>query len=566
MIKSIWGDEFNIEETPLKDKKILNKIKKPKQVVWTEDNLKSKNMPLEDRLNIITSNVYRILGKQAENTIVIRNREDLHQYILNAINFGRIAIDTETNNSLDPLTCSLMGPCIYSKGQKQAYIPINHIDYKTGELLPNQLTEQDIKEEFQLLIDNNTKIIMHNGKFDYKVIHCTCDLDLPIYWDTMVAARMLDENEPSAGLKQQYIDKIDPDQEKYNIEKLFENVLYSTVDPEVFALYAATDAMMTDKLYEWQVEAFKDENLSSVYNVFMNIEMPIVTVVAKMELEGIGLDLEYADRLSKKYHKLSEDCNSRINKEMEKILPLIEEWKLTPEANEKSVSKKGKIATKSKKEQLEDPIKLDSPTQLSILIYDILKSPQVSTKSPRGTGVEELTSLYRKTNNQLFKLMLEKRTLDKLLNTFIDKLPNDANVKDGKIHCQFNSLGTDTGRFSSSSPNLQQIPRANIEIKPMFRAPQNYSLVACDLSGAEVRTSCNASKDKEMSLAYSKFEYEKEASNFIDLFSYEVIPNSNKNVSSYILDKGDYIIDLDNMSHLIIKKEKIGDKIRFYFN
>lgn len=94
----------------------------------------------------------------------------------------------------------------------------------------------------------------------------------------------------------------------------------------------------------------------------------------------------------------------------------------------------------------------------------------------------------------------------------------------------------------------------------------SYSLVACDLSGAEVRTSCNASKDEEMSLAYSKFEYEKEASNFIDLFSYEIIPNSNKNVSAYILDKGDYIIDLDNMSHLITKKEKIGDKIRFYFN
>lgn len=471
MIKSIWGDEFNIEETLLKDKKILNKIKKPKQVVWTAENLKSKNMPLEDRLNIITSNVYKILGKQAENTIVIRNREELHQYILNAIKFGRIAIDTETNNSLDPLTCSLMGPCIYSKGQKQAYIPINHIDYKTGKLLPNQLTESDIKEEFQLLIDNNTKIIMHNGKFDYKVIHCTCDIDLPIYWDTMVAARMLDENEPSAGLKQQYIDKIDSSQEKYSIDKLFENVLYAVVDPEVFALYAATDAMMTDKLYEWQVEAFKDKSLQNVYNVFMNIEMPIVIIVAKMELEGIGLDLDYADRLSKKYHKLSEDCNNRINQEMIKILPLIEEWKLTPEANEKSVSKIGKIATKSKKEQLEDPIKLDSPTQLSILIYDILKSPQVSTKAPRGTGVDELTSLYRKTNNQLFKLMLEKRTLDKLLNTFIDKLPNDANIKDGKIHCQFNSLGTDTGRFSSSSPNLQQIPRANIEIKPMFRAP-----------------------------------------------------------------------------------------------
>lgn len=502
MIKSIWGDEFNIEETPIKNKQLLNKLSKPKNTELTEKNLKSKTLDIEDRLNIINTNVLRILGKQKDNILVIRDRQTLTNYIDKAIKYGRIAIDTETNNSLDPLTCKLMGPCIYTKGEKQVYIPLHHIDYRTGKLLPNQLTENDVKEEFQRLIDANTKIIMHNGKFDYKVIHCTCDIDLPIYWDTMIAARLIDENEPSAGLKQQYIDKIDPEQEKYDIEHLFENVEYAQVDPEIFAMYAATDALMTDRLYEWQVEEFKDPSLNGVYNIFMNIEMPLTIVVAKMELEGIGVDLEYAERLSKKYHNLSDECNVKINQEMDKILPLIKEWELSPEANEKSKSKTGKLATKSKKDQLDNPIKLDSPTQLAILVYDILKSPQVSTKSPRGTGVDELTALYRKTNNKLFELMLEKRTLDKLLNTFIDKLPKDINPKDNKIHCQFNSLGTDTGRFSSSSPNLQQIPRANIEIKPMFRAPDNYSLVMCDLSAAEVRTAANAAKDPDMMEAY----------------------------------------------------------------
>ena len=443
MIKSIWGEEFDLEETPLKNKQLLEKLNNPKKVELTEKNLKSKTLPLKDRLNIINTNVERILGKQKENTLVIRDRQSFTEYIDKAIKFGRISIDTETNNSLDPLTCKLMGPCIYVKGEKQVYIPLHHINNETGELLPDQLTEKDVKEEFQRLVDANTKIIMHNGKFDYKVIHCTCGIDLPIYWDTMLAARLLDENESSAGLKQQYIDKIDPEQEKYDIEHLFENVAYEQVDPGLFALYAATDAMMTDKLYEWQVEAFKDPEQAGSYHVFKDVEMPLTIVVAKMELRGILLDKVYAERLSAKYHKLIDECNLKVQSELDKLKDKIDLWRLSKEANEKPKKKTGNGLGKSKNEKLADPISVDSPTQLSILLYDILECPVVNQKEPRGTGVDELKSLAEKTNLPICNVILEKRGLSKLLNTFIDKLPNDVNSLDGKIHGSFNQLGTD---------------------------------------------------------------------------------------------------------------------------
>ena len=210
--------------------------------------LKSKKLSLADRLAIINENVLKVLGKQASNVLVIKDRKTFHEYISDCIAAGRIDIDTETNNSLDPVTCKLMGPCFYAPGLKQAYVPLNHRNPETKERLSWQLTEKDVKEELQRVLDSKIKIIMHNGKFDLEVIYCTCGIWVPPYWDTMIAARLLDENE-RAGLKEQYIKYIDPTQTKYDIEGLFTAVQYADVDPDIFALYAATDSFMTDKLY-----------------------------------------------------------------------------------------------------------------------------------------------------------------------------------------------------------------------------------------------------------------------------------------------------------------------------
>lgn len=465
---SLWGDEFNVSSVN-RTKKVIEKINKP-LVPRTKKALSSK-LNINQQLSAIYSEVDRILGTYKENTSVIFDSLEFTHYIDNAIKNGIIAVDTETDNSLDPLTCKIMGLCLYTKNQKNTYIPVNHVNLDTKERLDNQITESQIKEQLRRLVDNNVKIIMHNGKFDYQVIKCTCDIELPIYWDTMIGARILNENE-RAGLKEQYITKIDSSIEKYSIEGLFEKIEYSIVDPSIFALYAATDAYMTYRLYEYQLRKFSEIGNERLFNLFMNIEMPVVTVTAEMELTGVCLDLEYSKRLSNKYHRLLDECNEKIKEELVKFGDRINTWKLTDNANYKPPKKTGEGFGKSKVEQLEDPINVSSPTQLAILFYDILGIEEgLDKKSPRGTGEEVLKKISEKYPElTICKLILENRGLLKLINTYIDKLPECVSVKDGRLHAHFNQIGADTGRFSSSDPNLQNIPSHNNEIRMMFTA------------------------------------------------------------------------------------------------
>lgn len=487
---SLWGEEFEIAETLEKTKKIVSKIKEEKLVSLDVDKaLKSKKVSLEEKISLIKDNVLNILHKQLDNVETIYSREKLHDYLIKGLRAGRIAIDTETNNSLDPITCKLMGLCLYVKGEKQAYVPINHVDKNTGERLSKQLTEHDIQEELQWLVANkgSCKFVFHNGKFDYKVIKCTCGVALPIDWDTMIAARLLNENEP-AGLKEQYVNKIDPEQTKYDIEHLFNKIPYEIFEPELFALYAATDAMMTDKLYEWQINTFRNPELKGIYRTLTNIEIPVSRVVAEMELRGVCIDEDYGKRLSVKYHNKIEDCDRRIQEEMSKYEGQLEKY----------------LKERGGTTKIKSPINLDSPLQLSEFLYDVLGLPQVNIKNPRGTGVDELTRLNEKVHLPLCNLILEKRNLSKLLNTFIDKLLEVLNPKDRKIHCNFNGVGTDTGRFASRDPNLQNIPAHNKEVRMLFKASPGFKLVGADYSAQEVRMAAFISKDNDMINAYKQ--------------------------------------------------------------
>lgn len=474
---SLWGTDFEIQPKENKTK-ILEKISKPKKVVsettvktkTTKQIKKDKEVDPYSFIPSIQDEVYRILGKYKDNTLVIRDLETFKNYISIAIKNGSIAVDTETNNSLDPITCKLMGLCIYTPLMKQAYIPVNHID-KEGNLLDNQITEEQIKEQLLRLISNHVKVIMHNGKFDYQVIKCTCGVELVPYWDTMIAAKILDENELRASLKEQYVDKIDSSQEKYDIEHLFEGLSYAIFSPELFALYAATDSKMTYDLYEWQLKQYMLPDNSKLLSLLLNVEMPVVQVAAEMELTGICIDSEYAQRLSKKYHDIADNVDKQIEIELKKYDDQIAKWRLTEEANFKPLSKKPNIKgeytlQKSKSEQLQSPIQITSPTQLAILLYDVLKIGVIDKKSPRGTGEE----ILQKIDLPLCNLILEKRGLEKLLGTYIDKLPECVSDKDGRLHAKFNQVGAGTGRFSSSDPNLQNIPSHTKEIRLMFTA------------------------------------------------------------------------------------------------
>ena len=464
---------FNIDLTKPSPEKLAKKLASTEEgEVDAAKVLKSKKVSLEEKLALIKTKVLEVLGKQRKNVIVIKTKEDFEDYVSNAIQFGRIAVDTETNNSTDPMTCQLMGLCLYYEGGKQAYIPVHHVNPETGEHLEWQLTEEDCRIQLQRIKDAGTFVVMHNGKFDYEVIKCTCDIELEPDWDTMIGAHLLNENELK-GLKIQYTTKIDPTQDKYDIESLF-TVPYKYVDPDIFALYAATDSMMTDKLYVYQVAIFEAPGNERLYWLLKNIEMPIVKVAGDIELIGVCIDQEFGEKLRLKFNQNLEDIDARIEQELKALEPTINKWKTSTDATSQTKQFEPKKTTlslakleakypyvdaktgkryklgKAKNEQLGDPINLASPTQLAILFYDILKCPTVSKKSPRGTGKEELEALADRTDIALCKLILERRGVVKLISTYIDVLPALArHWPDGRIRYKLNSVGTDTGRFSS---------------------------------------------------------------------------------------------------------------------
>lgn len=524
-LSSLWGSEFELS-TKSKTDLVLNKLNKKSKKFEVEKKVNISKLDRQDKIAYISAEVNRILGKYKEDTIVIYSKQELNDYIAKANKNKEIAIDTETNNSLDYMTCSLMGACLYTPGLKQAYVPVNHVD-DFDNRLTNQLTEEDIKDAFGK-IESSTLKIFHNGKFDLQVIYKTCGIMLKDDWDTMIASQLLDEEAP-AGLKSQYISRIDSSIEKYDIESLFKKEQYAIFPPELFALYAATDSYMTYKLYKWQLAEM--EKSPRLFSLFKTVEMPVLEVVTHMELDGVCIDKEYASRLSVKWHKKQDKLSKELSQELDKYVPAIELWKKTKDANIHPVSNKtarkqedlakgivldGKkyfyledlpkgtvldeklySVKKSKLEQFQWPLNYSSPTQLAIFIYDILKAPVIDKDSPRGTGEDVLKLL----DFPFCKLLLDLRSCETILNTFIDKIPEEVSEVDGKLHCHFNQLGKEekgvrTGRFSSSDPNLQNIPSGETSIRLMFTASPGYTMIGADYSAQEPRLLAAYSKDE----------------------------------------------------------------------
>lgn len=311
----------------------------------------------------------------------------------------------------------------------------------------------------------------------------------------MIASQILNENEP-AGLKYQYSDKIDPSIGEYHIDTFFNPDDYAFVDPETFSLYAATDAYETFLLYEHQKKEFEKPGNEKMYNtLFKGTEMPDVTHIAEMEMWGMNVDKEFADRLSKKFHIKLDEVDKKIDMEMSKYKDIITQWRSTEEANFKGKnyidlksvdssdikSKKwdGKDEkgyykyNKSLSEKLADPIELTSPTQLGILLYDVLKVLKVGKDKKKV--VDEATLLGIEDKLSLVNLILKKREYEKYLGTYIDALPKLVNPRDGRLHAKINQLGREeknvvTGRMSSSDPNLQNIPARGdiVSVRCMF--------------------------------------------------------------------------------------------------
>lgn len=408
---------------------------------------KSKNINIVEELIKVEKKTIELLGRYQNDIVVIRNNNDLEDYINKIININVVSIDTETNNSLDPLTCKLMGLCLYAPGLKQAYIPVNHRDPITKNRLVDQVNEEQINIQLKRIINSKVGIVMHNGKFDYEVLKCTTLTKVVPNWDTMIAAKLLNENE-SASLKDQYINKVDPTHNRATIDKLFSTVKYADVNPNIFALYAATDAFMTYKLFEYQYYQMMSIENEKIRNLFYNIEMPMVEIVGEMELYGVKADLDYCNKLKVKYESIIKEIDDKINKELKLLDDVLEHWKNTKEANEKEIitvsseeeskldlidlvrkfpyiSDNGKRYKIGKRyiDLISNPINLNSPKQLSILFYNIFGAVSVSSKNPKGTGKGELPLLIDK-----FKRTKEKYNL--LIKYLFDTFENEEEIEE----------------------------------------------------------------------------------------------------------------------------------------
>lgn len=444
-------DDFEIPQ--VSHDLVKQQLSKSGKLKSIKSNSSLNNIPLEDRLNIIYKEVYKVLGRYKGFVRTIRSESEFNEYIDKAISCGFLALDTETNNSLDPLTCKLMGLCLYIPNTKPVYVPVNHSKINSNELLEDQVSLDCIKNAFDKLKKSNIKIIYHNGKFDIRVCYNVTGVYLPIWWDTMIAAQLLNENE-LARLKYQYKLHVDPTIGTYNIEKLFTGLPYAWIDPEVFALYAAIDAYDTYILQQEQLKIFSKPDMAKLYNLYRNVELPIVLVTSKMEDDGISIDLDYLSKLDKIYIDNRQIC-------YDKMLEILSSYK-------------SKLNYYENLGKIDNPVNFDSPQQLCIILYDILEIPVPEVG--RVTGKEYLENI----DSEFIKLLLDYKLYSKMISSFTSSWPEHVSEKDGKIHASFNQMGKEennvrTGRFSSTDPNLQQIPSHEGVLRMAFKASTEYA-------------------------------------------------------------------------------------------
>ena len=418
-----------------------------------QGDLFSDNNLNQDKSNLVKSNsYYQRVGSSQE-----------LEYLVDKLSMQKVvAFDTETEG-LNSLDTEIVGVSFSWSENKGFYVPIEN-------------TKSIQKKYFDILrpFFENKEItkVGHNLKFDIKVLFkYNIRISGPLY-DTMVAHYLInpDMRHSLDTLSESYLN-YSPISIESLIGKRGKNQgSMRDVPIEKLTDYAAEDADLTLQLKQ----IFDKEMITNgVENIFNEIEIPIINVLADMEKEGISIDSKYLNNLDKIFES-----------DLDKL--------------------KSGIFKKSGEE-----FNLNSPKQLGDILFDKLKLVSKPKKTKTGqysTSEEVLSGLANE--HEIIKSILEWRSLDKLQNTYVRSLPNEVSNRTGRIHTRFNQTVTTTGRLSSNNPNLQNIPirtEKGQKIREAFiPRSKEYELLAADYSQIELRVIASISKDENMIDAFSK--------------------------------------------------------------
>ncbi len=405
--------------------------------------------------------------EKVTNYELVTSKTQLNVWIKRLKKADVFAFDTETT-SLDAMRAELVGLSFSDAPGQAAYVPVAH-DY---EGVPKQLSRDDVLSKLKpLLEDPKQKKVGQNLKYDHMVL-CHCGIDMQgIEYDTMLESYVIDSTatrHDMDSLALKYLGHKTISFEEVT-GKGKAQVTFDKVPLEKATDYASEDADVTLKLHHvlWP----KLEAEPTLKKLFQTVELPLLTVLSRIEQNGVRVD---ADML----HQQSQELAASIE------------------------------ALESKAHDLAGQVfNIGSPKQIQEILFDKLQLPVIS-KTPKGQPstaenvLQELAVDY-----ELPDVILEYRGLSKLKSTYTDKLPELINPRTNRLHTSYHQAVAATGRLSSADPNLQNIPVRTAEgrrIREAFVPADGCQLVSVDYSQIELRIMAHLSKDEGLVRAFAE--------------------------------------------------------------
>lgn len=401
----------------------------------------------------------------SERYAVVNSEKDLERLIEELVKTSRFALDTETTG-LDVVDANLVGISVATSPGEAYYIPVGH-EEKQEEQLPLEL----LRERLGPVLLHDSYKVFHNAKFDMIALERH---GLPVKGpciDTMIAAWLLNPSGRGIGLKEQAWQRLGIEMTPIEqlIQKGRQELTMAQVSIAEAAPYACADADMTLRLANVLEKELKEREQ---WDLFMEMEMPLIPVLVSMERHGVAVDPQALEAMSR-----------RIEEQLEKLQEQIYEY-------------------------AGHTFNVRSTQQLGDVLFEEMELPVIRrTKTGYSTAKDVLSEL--EDEHPIATLILEYRKLEKLRSTYVDTLPDLVNPSTGRIHTSYNQTGTSTGRLSSSDPNLQNIPvRTELgrHVRAAFVAPPKHMLLGCDYSQVELRLLAHFSRDPEMMAAFQRGE------------------------------------------------------------